>query len=180
MDMGFNAGVLFWLHSTTVRVLCLILINGAWLISPGPVMLGMTVWRRSGPPDPEPAVLVARIAALLVAPSDRIKLFERIIVLLKVYNVIYPKAQIKKDQNVFEEFLIIHTIKLSGLTRLLKIPKENEKVSVRRRRSSQLVKISTAALRNLLNPLHNHVHQLLRESSLFLDLIFWVQHISNE
>lgn len=61
--------------------------------------------------------------------------FELFIVLLKVCDVIYPEAQIKKkkDQNAFEEFLIICPIKSSGP---LKTPKENKEVSVRRRRSS--------------------------------------------
>lgn len=59
-------------------------------------MLGMTAWRRCGPTDPERAVLVARIVAFSAAPGDRIKLFELFIVLLKVCDVIYPEAQIKK------------------------------------------------------------------------------------
>lgn len=66
------------------------------IISLGPVMLGMAAWRGCGTTDPEPAVLVARIVALSAAPGDRIKLFELFIVLLKVFDVIYPKAQIKK------------------------------------------------------------------------------------
>lgn len=82
-------------------------------------MLGMTAWGRCGPTNPEPAVLVARIVALSAVPGGRIKLFELFIVPLKVCDVIYPKAQIKNGSNVFEEFLIIRTVKSSGLIRLI-------------------------------------------------------------